>query len=41
MLPRLGELLAIVDSLRGGDVRVRTVAAEMLTESLRALPVHA
>jgi DNA-binding transcriptional MocR family regulator len=39
-LPRLGELLAIVDSLRAGDVRVRTVAADMLTDTLRALPVH-
>jgi hypothetical protein len=40
-LPRLGEVLAIVDSLRAGDIRVRNVAAKMLTESLRALPAHA
>lgn len=33
-LPRLGELLAIVDSLRAGDVRVRSVAAKMLVELL-------
>ena len=38
--PRLGELLAIVDSLRAGDVRVRTVAAEMLSEMLSEQPVR-
>jgi hypothetical protein len=32
--PRLGALLAIVDSLRAGDVRVRSVAAKMLVELL-------
>jgi DNA-binding transcriptional MocR family regulator len=32
--PELGELLAIVDSLRAGDVRVRSVASEMLVERL-------
>ncbi len=32
--PRLGELLAIVDSLRAGDPRVRSVAARMLGEFL-------
>ena len=38
--PRLGELLAIVDSLRAGDPRVRSVAARMLVEFLsgQALP---
>lgn len=30
----LGELLAIVDSLRAGDVRVRSVAAELLPTAL-------
>ena len=38
--PQLGELLAIVDSLRAGDIRVRSVAAEMLTQLMRAQPVH-
>jgi hypothetical protein len=33
--PRLGELLAIVDSLRAGDVRVRSVASKMLVEFLK------
>jgi hypothetical protein len=32
---RLGELLAIIDSLRAGDVRVRQVAAELLKKALR------
>ena len=32
--PRLGELLAIVDSLRAEDPRVRSVAARMLGEFL-------
>lgn len=31
--PHLSELLAIVDSLRAGDPRVRSVAAKMLIES--------
>jgi hypothetical protein len=35
-LPQLGELLAIVDSLRAGDVRVRSVAADMLVHKIRA-----
>ncbi len=39
-MPQLGELLAIVDSLRAGDVRVRSVAADMLTQLVRAQPVH-
>jgi hypothetical protein len=38
--PQLGELLAIVDSLRAGDIRVRSVAAKMLTQTMRAQPVH-
>lgn len=38
-IPRLGELLAIVDSLRAGDIRVRSVAAEMLAKTLRPDPV--
>lgn len=39
-MPQLGELLAIVDSLRAGDIRVRSVAADMLTQRMRAQPVH-
>ena len=39
-IPQLGELLAIVDSLRAGDVRVRSVAANMLAQLMRAPPVH-
>jgi hypothetical protein len=39
-LPRLGELLAIVDSLRAGDVRVRSVAGNMLREMLRSHAVR-
>lgn len=38
--PRLGELLAIVDSLRAGDPRVRSVAAKMLVEFLSGQPVR-
>ena len=38
--PRLGELLAIVDSLRAGDPRVRSVAAKMLVEFLSSQPVR-
>jgi len=38
--PRLGELLAIVDSLRAGDVRVRSVATKMLVEMLSGQPVR-
>jgi hypothetical protein len=38
-VPGLGELLAIVDSLRAGDVRVRSVAAEMLMQTLRREPL--
>lgn len=38
--PALGELLAVVDCLRGGDVRVRSVAAGLLAERLRAPAVH-
>lgn len=36
--PRLGELLAIVDSLRAGDPRVRSVAGKMLVEFLSGQP---
>lgn len=39
-LPKLGELLAIVDSLRAGDVRVRAAAAKMLPEILRTQAVR-
>ena len=39
--PALGELLAIVDSLRAGDVRVRSVAGPMLMQALSAQPVPA
>lgn len=38
--PRLGELLAIVDSLRTGDPRVRSVAAKMLVEFFSGQPVR-
>lgn len=38
--PRLGQLLAIIDSLRAGDPRVRSVAAKMLVEFLSAQPVR-
>lgn len=38
--PRFGELLAIVDSLRAGDPRVRSVAAKMLVEFLSSQPVR-
>jgi hypothetical protein len=38
--PRLGELLAIVDSLRAGDVRVRSVASKMLVEFMSGQPVR-
>jgi hypothetical protein len=37
-LPRLGELLAVIDSLRAGDIRVRSVAAELLATMLRDEP---
>jgi hypothetical protein len=37
-LPRLGELLALIDSLRAGDMRVRSVAAELLDTVMRAKP---
>jgi hypothetical protein len=33
--PELGKLLSILDSLRTGDVRVRTVAEDLLSEALR------
>lgn len=33
--PRLGELLAIIDSLRAGDARVRSVAGELLSQAIR------
>lgn len=36
--PELAGLLAIIDSLRAGDLRIRTVAAEELRETLRASP---
>ncbi|MBS1885826.1 MAG: hypothetical protein JSU06_01430 [Actinobacteria bacterium] len=34
----LGELLALLDSLRLGDARVRNVAGDLLAERLRSLP---
>jgi hypothetical protein len=34
--PELGELLALLDSLRVGDVRVRKVAGDLLSEQLRS-----
>lgn len=34
--PRLGELLAVIDSLRAGDVRVRGVASDVARDLLRA-----
>ncbi|MCA1704661.1 MAG: hypothetical protein LC808_15915 [Actinobacteria bacterium] len=34
--PRLGVLLAILDSLRAGDTRVRSVARDLLVKELRA-----
>jgi len=34
--PELAELLAVVDSLRAGDVRVRAVAADVARDLLRA-----
>lgn len=37
--PGLGQILAILDSLRAGDLRVRAVAADLLVERLRAAPV--
>ena len=33
--PELGRILSIVDSIRAGDLRVRTVAAEELRDTLR------
>lgn len=36
--PRLGELLSVIDSLRAGDVRVRSVAADEVAGWLRAWP---
>lgn len=38
--PRLGQLLAIVDSVRAGDPRVRSVATKMLVEFLSGQPVR-
>jgi hypothetical protein len=38
--PRLGQLLAIVDSLRAGDPRVRSVAAKMLVEFMSGQPIR-
>ena len=35
-LPRLGELLSIIDSIRAGDLRIRSVAAKELAKCLRA-----
>lgn len=35
--PELGELLALLDSLRAGDARVRKVAGDLLSERLRFL----
>jgi DNA-binding transcriptional MocR family regulator len=39
-LPRLAELLSIIDSLRAGDVRVRSVAGEQLRKRLREKANH-
>lgn len=39
--PRLAELLAIIDSIRAGDVRVRKVAGEQLRDRLREQPRYA
>lgn len=39
--PELGELLALLDSLRAGDVRVRQVAGELLSSKLRDRSVAA
>jgi hypothetical protein len=36
--PDLGELLAVIDSVRAGDVRVRQVASEQARELLRSQP---
>jgi hypothetical protein len=33
--PELGELLAIIDCLRAGDLRIRTVAADAVVRALR------
>jgi hypothetical protein len=33
----LGEILALLDSLRAGDVRIRKVAGELLSERLDEL----
>lgn len=33
--PELGEILALLDSLRAGDARVRRVAGDLLSEELR------
>lgn len=39
--PELGELLVIVDSVRAGDVRVRSVAGPMLVQAVNRQPVRA
>jgi len=39
--PDLARLLAIVDSLRAGDVRVRKVASSALHKALRQIPDQA
>ena len=33
--PELGEILALLDSLRAGDARVRRVAEDVLADALR------
>ena len=35
--PNLGEILALLDSLRAGDARVRNVAGDFLSTRLRSL----
>lgn len=35
--PDLGEVLALLDSLRAGDARVRKVAEDLLSDRLRSL----
>jgi hypothetical protein len=35
--PELGEILALLDSLRAGDLRIRKVAEDLLSKNLRGL----
>jgi hypothetical protein len=34
--PELSELLCLLDAIRAGDVRIRCVATDLLSEQLRA-----